>query len=53
MKFAMPPPVPLGGPQLAQFRAQTANALKRIQSVERVIYADADAAPKPVKNKKA
>ncbi|MCC8363250.1 peptidoglycan DD-metalloendopeptidase family protein [Lysobacter sp. A6] len=51
LQVTMPPPVPLGGTALAQFRAQTANALKRIQSVERVIYADAQ--PKPVKNKKA
>lgn len=51
LQVTMPPPVPLGGTALAQFRAQTANALQRIQSVERVIYADAQ--PKPVKNKKA
>jgi murein DD-endopeptidase MepM/ murein hydrolase activator NlpD len=52
LQVTMPPPEPLGGAALAQFRSQTANALARIQSVERVIYADADA-PKPVKNKKA
>ncbi|NUS61744.1 MAG: peptidoglycan DD-metalloendopeptidase family protein [Lysobacter sp.] len=53
LQVTMPPPVPLGGTALAQFRAQTSNALKRIQSVERVIYADAAPAPKPAKNKKA
>jgi murein DD-endopeptidase MepM/ murein hydrolase activator NlpD len=55
LQVTMPPPEPLGGAALAQFRSQTANALKRIQSVERVIYADAAPAPapKPAKNKKA
>ena len=51
LSVTMPPPEPLGGAALAQFRSQTANALARIQSVERVIYADA--APKPAKKKKA
>ena len=51
LSVTMPPPEPLGGAALAQFRSQTANALARIQSVERVIYADAT--PKPAKKKKA
>ena len=52
LSITMPPPEPLNGTALAQFRAQTSNALARIQSVERVIYADADV-PAPKKNKKA
>ena len=48
LSITMPPPEPLRGAALAQFRAQTANALARIQSVERVIYADATPA-KPAK----
>ena len=53
LSVTMPPPEPLNGAALAQFRSQTSSALARIQSVEKVIYADADAPPKPVKNKKA
>jgi len=49
----MPPPEPLGGAALLAFRAQTSDALARIQRVERVIYADATPAPKPAKPKKA
>ncbi|KGQ20125.1 Peptidase M23 [Lysobacter dokdonensis DS-58] len=51
LSITMPPPEPLNGAALAQFRSQTSNALARIQSVEKVIYADAGAPPK--KNKKA
>ena len=36
----MPPPEPLSGAALAQFRAQTAPALARIRKVENVIYAE-------------
>ena len=50
LSITMPPPEPLGGTALAQFRTQTATALSRIQSVERVIYADASPA-KPAKGK--
>ncbi|MUV13021.1 peptidoglycan DD-metalloendopeptidase family protein [Noviluteimonas gilva] len=53
LSVTMPPPEPLNGAALAQFRSQTSNALARIQSVEKVIYADAGTPPKPVKNKKA
>ncbi|MBN6149908.1 M23 family metallopeptidase [Xanthomonas sp. AmX2] len=42
----MPPPEPLGGAELVAFRAQTSPALARIQSVEKLIYADAGAADK-------
>ncbi|MCI4569049.1 M23 family metallopeptidase [Lysobacter sp. CFH 32150] len=48
LSITMPPPEPLGGGALAQFRTQTGAALARIQKVERVIYADA-APAKPVK----
>jgi murein DD-endopeptidase MepM/ murein hydrolase activator NlpD len=41
LSITMPPPEPLGGPALAQFRAQTGTALAKIRSVENVIYADA------------
>ena len=53
LSITMPPPEPLGGSALAQFRSQTSNALARIQSVERVIYAAAAPAPKPARRKKA
>jgi murein DD-endopeptidase MepM/ murein hydrolase activator NlpD len=53
LSITMPPPEPLGGAALAQFRAQSATALSRIQSVERVIYADAAPAAKPTKGRKA
>lgn len=49
LSVTMPPPEPLGGKALAQFRAQTATALERIQSVERVVFAQA---PKPAPRKK-
>jgi murein DD-endopeptidase MepM/ murein hydrolase activator NlpD len=52
LSVTMPPPEPLGGKSLAQFRAQTSNALARIQSVERVIYANVTPR-KPAKPKKA
>jgi len=53
LSVTMPPPEPLGGAALLAFRAQTSDALARIQRVERVIYADATPAPKPAKPKKA
>lgn len=53
LSVTMPPPEPLGGTALAQFRAQTSDALARIQRVERVIYAGVAPAPKPAKSKKA
>jgi murein DD-endopeptidase MepM/ murein hydrolase activator NlpD len=47
MAVTMPPPEPLHGTALAQFRAQTGKALAQIRKVEDVIYADADTeAPK-------
>ncbi|QNP41836.1 peptidoglycan DD-metalloendopeptidase family protein [Lysobacter terrestris] len=48
LSITMPPPEPLRGPALAQFRQQTAVALTRIQKVENIIYADAGPAPKQV-----
>ena len=45
LAVTMPPPEPLRGAQLADFRAQTQPALARIQKVERIIYADVDDAP--------
>ncbi len=45
LSVTMPPPEPLRGTQLADFRAQTGPALARIQKVERIIYADVDDAP--------
>ena len=53
LSVTMPPPEPLGGAALLAFRAQTSDALARIQRVERVIYADATPAPKPAKPKKS
>ncbi|UNK48094.1 peptidoglycan DD-metalloendopeptidase family protein [Lysobacter sp. S4-A87] len=48
LSITMPPPEPLSGAALAQFRTQTSVALARIQKVENIIYADADApAPAP------
>jgi murein DD-endopeptidase MepM/ murein hydrolase activator NlpD len=41
LSITMPPPEPLSGPVLAQFRAQTGTALAKIRNVEDVIYADA------------
>jgi hypothetical protein len=40
----MPPPEPLSGVALAQFRQQTSVALTRIRKVENIIYADAGTA---------
>jgi murein DD-endopeptidase MepM/ murein hydrolase activator NlpD len=51
LSVTMPPPEPLQGAALAQFRAQTSTALAKIRRVENVIYADAGTAPKA--NKKA
>jgi murein DD-endopeptidase MepM/ murein hydrolase activator NlpD len=42
LSVTMPPPNPLSGAALAQFRAQTRNALDRIRQVENLIYADVD-----------
>ncbi|MGN6111883.1 MAG: peptidoglycan DD-metalloendopeptidase family protein [Luteimonas sp.] len=52
MSVTMPPPEPLRGLALAQFKAQTAQALAKIRKVEDVIYADADGSPRKP-NKKA
>ncbi|MCA1714093.1 MAG: M23 family metallopeptidase [Gammaproteobacteria bacterium] len=41
LSVTMPPPEPLSGAALAQFRAQTGPALARIRKVEDVIYAEA------------
>ncbi|RNF83893.1 peptidoglycan DD-metalloendopeptidase family protein [Montanilutibacter psychrotolerans] len=41
LSITMPPPEPLSGAALSQFRAQTGVALARIREVEDVIYADA------------
>ncbi|MCD7098403.1 peptidoglycan DD-metalloendopeptidase family protein [Stenotrophomonas sp. MMGLT7] len=41
LSITMPPPEPLRGAELAKFRAQTAPALARIESMEKAIYADA------------
>jgi murein DD-endopeptidase MepM/ murein hydrolase activator NlpD len=46
MSVTMPPPEPLSGSQLADFRSQTGPALARIRKVENIIYADADDTPK-------
>ncbi|WDS35538.1 peptidoglycan DD-metalloendopeptidase family protein [Pseudoxanthomonas sp.] len=45
LQVTLPPPEPLGGPVLAQFKTQTSNALARIRTVESAIYADAAPAP--------
>ncbi len=45
LSVTMPPPEPLRGTELAQFRAQVGPALARIQTVERIIYADVAPAP--------
>ena len=50
LSITMPPPEPLGGATLAQFRAQTGPALARIRKVEDVIYAQATPS-KPAKGK--
>ena len=49
LSVTMPPPDPLGGSQLAAFRAQSAPALARIQMVEKLIYADAGATTQTAK----
>lgn len=41
LSITMPPPEPLSGVQLAAFRSQISPALARIQTVEKLIYADA------------
>ena len=43
LSVTMPPPDPLRGVALAEFRAQTAQALAKIRQVEDVIYAKAEA----------
>lgn len=50
LSVTMPPPEPLGGAVLAQFRAQTGPALARIRKVEDVIYAQATPS-RPAKGK--
>ena len=50
LAVTMPPPEPLRGQALAQFRAQTSQALAKIRKVEDVIFAKADA---PKANKRA
>jgi hypothetical protein len=45
LSVTMPPPEPLRGTALAQFRAQTGKALAQIRKVEDVIYAYADTTP--------
>ena len=45
LSITMPPPEPLSGVALAQFRQQTSVALTRIRKVENIIYADAGPAP--------
>lgn len=53
LQHTMPPPEPLSGTALAQFRAQTGPALARIRTVENIIYAADEtrvaAAPKRTK----
>ena len=49
LSVTMPPPEPLRGTALAQFRAQTGKALAQIRKVEDVIYADADTTPPKAK----
>jgi murein DD-endopeptidase MepM/ murein hydrolase activator NlpD len=46
LSITMPPPEPLSGVALAQFRQQTSVALARIRQVENIIYADVGTAPK-------
>ncbi|TDK20350.1 hypothetical protein E2F46_16245 [Luteimonas aestuarii] len=45
LQHTMPPPEPLSGPMLAQFRQQTAPALQRIRELEDIIYATVPAQP--------
>lgn len=53
LSVTMPPPEPLGGAQLANFRSQTGAALARIREVENVIYADAAPIATPSKKQLA
>ncbi|MDB6164290.1 MAG: peptidase family protein [Xanthomonadaceae bacterium] len=53
LSITMPPPEPLGGTALAQFRDQTGTALAKIRSVENVIYADAAPVRSARRSKKA
>ncbi|GAB3386975.1 peptidoglycan DD-metalloendopeptidase family protein [Lysobacter fragariae] len=46
LSITMPPPEPLSGVALAQFRQQTNVALTRIRKVENIIYADVSPEPK-------
>lgn len=48
LSITMPPPEPLQGTALAQFRQQTSVALARIRKVENIIYAEADTTPKQI-----
>lgn len=48
LSITMPPPEPLSGAALAQFRSQTGVALARIRQVENIIYADATPTPNPM-----
>lgn len=45
LTVTMPPPEPLSGKVLAQFKTQTSSAMARIRTVESAIYADAAPAP--------
>ncbi|KAF1687066.1 hypothetical protein B1992_06580 [Pseudoxanthomonas broegbernensis] len=45
LSVTMPPPEPLKGAELAAFRAQAAPALARIESMEKLMFATAAAAP--------
>ena len=42
LSITMPPPEPLAGAQLASYRTYTANALGRIRTVEKIIYAEVE-----------
>lgn len=42
LSITMPPPEPLGGAELASFRAETHRAMARIRTVENIIFADVD-----------
>ncbi|MEG3792329.1 peptidoglycan DD-metalloendopeptidase family protein [Lysobacter sp. CCNWLW3] len=48
LSITMPPPEPLSGGALAQFRSQTGVALARIRQVENIIYADATPVVSPM-----
>lgn len=45
LQHTMPPPEPLSGTMLAQFRRQTAPALERIREVEEIVFASVPAKP--------